>query len=349
MKTILFVDLNCSFGHNNINKIYIDKLEKAGYNVELAMTKSYFENLQLFDKKLYIELPEKYFYYNSKLMFRINQYLLLILIKNKCKNVSFEFVFFSFFEETSFYFSRFSEKSYLMVHGNAENLFNKFKYYFLSKISRRTVINFLVFSDDLKRLFNSKNIYNVIVSQHGCPKPLINSVIVKNQFKNFLRSINCIHNDDKFLFIPNANKFGNNFIYKLLLNIQFLDYINLNKINIIIKHQKIDVNSDRIYFIPNSINNNIYNSILLNSYVILLNYPDSFQYRVSGIFFECIANDKPMILSNITSFNSFNEVFNYNPYYNSIDEICVALNQLLMCENNFYKNKAILEPNLNEL
>lgn len=353
MKTILYIDLFCEFGHNNINKIYINKFINSGYIVHVAMKKSYFDTLALDKNLLIIELPEKYFITsNSKILSRINQIKLLWFIQSFINKNKYTFCFFSYFDEISFYLSGFKEKSFLMVHGNTENLYNKIKYFFLKKLSNIKKIYFLVFSNDFKNRFNQKKIYNVILSPHGIPEALqINQIDSTNDFNELLFDINCSPNDSKIVFIPNSNKFGNTFLNELLNDNYFLSFIKTNNLILIVKGNNINTSSDRVFFLPPYVEDKYFNALLLNCKIVLLNYPISFQHRVSGIFFECIANRKPLIVSNINSFVQYRNNFSYDPYYTDFQSLCERIKYLIQVDSKFnpYINLDSLDPNINNL
>ena len=79
---------------------------------------------------------------------------------------------------------------------------------------------------------------------------------------------------------------------------------------LIIKGSYINTISDRVFFLPLFIEERFFNAALSNCNVVLLNYPISFQYRVSGIFFDYIAKNKQLIVSNINSFFQYEKNFN---------------------------------------
>ena len=78
-----------------------------------------------------------------------------------------------------------------MVHGNTEHLQNHLKYFFLKKWSKRNIINFLVFSDEFRKLFHQKEIYNVIVSPHGFPQAIeVDKNKLISDFNELLSNLN---------------------------------------------------------------------------------------------------------------------------------------------------------------
>lgn len=353
MKKILFIDLFCEFGHNNINKIYIHKFLESGYEVHIAMKKSYFETLKIDKKIFHLELPERYFKNNdSKILNRFNQVRLLWFILNKTTSLEYSFYFFSYFDEIAFYISRFKRKSYLMVHGNTESLFSPVKYFFLKRLSRFNEIKFLVFLESFKQVFNTKGIHNVLVSSHGLPK--FQNTELENEkyyFNDIINNINCSYKQPKIIFIPNANKFGDTSINSLIYHKPFIDLIEKKNIIIILKCNPIFEALNRFFYLPPFVDDNRFKALLSNSDVVLLNYPTSFQFRVSGLFFECMTYNVPLVVPKIASFVQYSENFNYDPFYSNIDELVSSIDFLTSVKFNFfpYKDLKNIEPSIKEI
>lgn len=348
MKKILFVDTFCGYGHNNINKIYIKSFISQGFSVHVAMRKSYFITLDLNPELLILDFPDKYFSDNcSKLVSKINQFRLITFINFNTSQDQYDFYFFSYFDEIPFYFSGFRRNVILMVHGNTENLNSLVKRFFIKKISNIKNLRFIVFSEYFKIKFLEKNIYNVIVSPHGCPEPIIIEDKIKDSdLKELLTDLKCPHLSSKIIFVPNGKKFGDDSLDKLLSDNIFMEFITINNLILIVRGSYIHTLSDRVYFLPGYVEKCHYDSLLLNCSMIMLNYPTSFELRVSGIFFECIANNKAMVLSNVYAFNQFKTIFNYNPFYNNLSELIKTIKYLILVDDNFspYTNLNLLEP-----
>ncbi len=351
MKKILFIDLFCEYGHNNINKIYIKNLLQKGYVVEIAMQESYFNTLDLDVNLLKIKLPEKYFKLKqNRLIGRLNQVLLLKYISKNITKEKYDFLFFTYFEEISFYLSGISFKSYLMVHGNAESFDNFIKRFFLKKIGNMSNINFLIFTNHISKKFTHHKLSNFVVENHGIPNPITcDSSISKNHFKKLLeKNKHFLKPEYKYIFIPNSNKFGFNFLEELLSQDFFLKNIITNNIYILVKGGDVRCN-ENIIELPEYLNDDDFNSILINSNIIFLNYPKSFENRVSGLFFECISNNKILLLPRIHSFTEFQNYFNYDPFYDNCDNLFNKISKLLKLNDNPYNNKQNMNPKLSNL
>ena len=71
-------------------------------------------------------------------------------------------------------------------------------------------------------------------------------------------------------------------------------------------------------------------------------YDITFGYRVSGVFFECVANDKYVISNNIPTFSVYHD--NNQPFslINSLDDYLMALQSAIT--NNKHWNASKMDP-----
>ena len=353
MKKVLFIDLFCDFGHNNINRIYINKFLEEGYDVHVAMKKSYFETLGIDKELLHLELPESLFKNtNSKILYRFNQIRLLWYISEKTNNLDYSFYFFTYFDEIAFYLSWFRRSSYLMVHGNTESLYVPLKFFFLRRLSNIKEINFVVFLESFQKLFNLKGIDNVLVCSHGLP--VFEEFESKHEsylFNDLIKTINCPFTEPKIIFVPNANKFGDTSINDLINHQRFVELIEKNNIIVVLKGKPNSESRHRFFYLPPYVDETNFKALLKNSFVVLLNYPLSFQFRVSGLFFECMARNIPLVVTNISPFLHYSKNFNYNPYYGNLDELVSTIDFLTTVDSNFnpYKDLNAIEPSINKI
>lgn len=352
MKKILFIDMFCEYGHNNINKIYINKLINNGYNVHVAMQKKYYDSLGLDQNFPILVLPDVFFKHkNNKILGRFNQIRLLNYIENKTNKSKYDMFFFSFFEEISFYLSGFNCKSILMVHGNAESLDNFIKRFFIKKIAKLNNVKFLVFSNKINEKFNLNKIYNSIVELHGTPDKIkTDKSILKNNFQLLLANKNhAIKEFNKYIFIPNSNKFGFDFLDNLLHRNDFIKFLNRENIYFIIKKSADNFHNNNIIILSEYLSEFDFETILFNTNIVFLNYPKTFEYRVSGLFFECISNNKILLLPRINSFTEFTNNFNYDPFFEDYENIQVRIIELLKLGENLYNDLNDFKPKLENL
>jgi len=96
-----------------------------------------------------------------------------------------------------------------------------------------------------------------------------------------------------------------------------------------------------------------YEYLFLNSDIIIINYPKTFRNRTSGIFWECVANDKLCLLSDIKVFAGYGRFMKYVPFFNTIEEFMLKIFETLNLDEGLKKNpyldKGKLTPNFKEL
>ena len=325
-----------------------------GYELNYVVREKYIKELDISFEKVVWAIPEKYFNKSfGKLKDRVIQYKMLTYIKKNVSTTEYELLFFSFFEEISFAIANLKGNIVLMNHSNISGLTNSIKLYFLKKTSLRARI--LVFHESIKVRLSEFGINNVIVEPLGLPKAYpkdLNTVKIAEFLKIDDRLLS-----DKFkfkLFIPTASKYNNSFISEVTSNPVFLNFLKTNNILLIVKDKTIKASHKNLLVIDSFLSDDTYKSIFIISDMVLLHYPHNFEYKISAVLFECFANNKPILLSNIPSFKVFNEYFNYYPFYENQEQLIESINQLNQFlsssdKNLIYRNLDALNPTLNSI
>ena len=336
---VLYIDVICSDGHVAFNEIYISNLLKTGYEVKLILKKKCIKKLNLPDSLILFELPS-FLFYDFKKYGIINRLMMLIsfiYINFKIYKLKFSYVYVGGYEEISFYFSFFCKRTILINHNNIDGLNNRVKRYFFRKKSIKHKI--LVFNEKIKNYLIKIRINNLIVNSHGLPK-VFSSSINNWKYDSF----------DKVIFLPSSSSSDLKFVLELINNSLFLDFLNTNNILLIIKGNY-SIANPNIIVIDDFIDFEEYKSIFLKSDILLLPYPDSFRYRVSGVLHECLVNNKICLLSQIEAFESYSYHFTYNPFFRNIIELIERIEFLLKSDqfstNHSYVFLDELEPHFN--
>ena len=352
IKKILYIDLFSQYGHSNLNIVFISRFEKLGFELNYVLREGYINELGIDNEKVIWSIPEKFF--NSKfgkLYDRWIQYKMLVFIKNNINTTEYELLFFSFFEEISFAIVNLKGNIVMMNHSNVSGLNDRIKLFFLRKSS--LIGKILVFHESIKDRFLEFGIKNVIVEPLGLPKAINHPLNFKKIEELRKIDIRLVSEKLKF-FIPTASKYNNNFVNQLISNPIFLNYLNSKDILLIIKDKSIISESDNIVVIDSFLSVDTYNLIFMISDSIILHYPESFEFKVSAVLFECFSNLKPVLLSNISSFNIFKEHINYNPFYQDQDQLMESIDELIKLlispdKTFFFKNLYLLNPTLKSI
>ena len=277
---------------------------------------------------------------------------MLLYIKKNISILNYDLIFFSFFEEISFVFANLKGNIVLMNHSNVSGLKSYIKRFFLKKCNLNA--KFLVFHNSIKARFAEFGINNVIVEPLGLSQPYFK--IIDEQTLGQINKVYSRTFSENFKFrilIPSDSKYGSRLIANHILNEKFLNFLEKENILIIIKSNSINILNKNILQINPFLPDHIYKLFFNISDTIILDYPETFEYKVSAALFECFSNNKPVLLSSIKSFKIYNEYFNYNPYYLNTEQLINLIYELrlYLIDNNkkCYKNIENLNPNLNSI
>lgn len=351
MKTVLYIDTFSQFGHTNLNKVYLQEFRKKGCKISVIARSNYFKEIEVFEDEVLLRIPESYYFHTGSIQSRLLEIKILRFINKNVELKNFDIVFFSYFDEIAFYFSRLKGNLFFMNHSNVSGLENRIKRFFLKSISQRGTI--LVFHETIQDQFVKYGINNIIIEPLGLSLPYKNNILKNN---NILKDIDTRLIDDFFylkIFIPTLSKYGDNFLTNSLLDDSFKSLLEEKKILLIIKDKNLDIKHPNVCLLNNFINDEIYQAVFLKSDILILQYPKSFKFKVSASLLECFSNNKPCFISDIEAFRVFDVYFNYDPYYNSLTQLinliqiaCVNKDTIL---SHPYKKTSLLNPKLNSV
>lgn len=347
-KKMLYIDQLCLSGHINFNNIYIKALYDHEIIIDFALKFGYKNNLDLSTDSIVFPIPEKYFREtNSKILYRFNLYRILKYIISNINLDNYDFVLFSSFEEISLFLGQFKRPLILIHHNNLKSLDNTIKRYFYKIIINKNIN--IVFDQNIKNIFKSLGVKTTHVVKHGYPMKLDKSLYKCGSFLNEID----LNNFKNIVFAPSSSSGDRLFFLELLKDNIFQKFLHNNNILFIIKGD---------YQINNLNNIKVFNSFLLqveyeylflNSDIIIINYPKSFKYRTSGVFWECVANDKLCLLSKIDAFAGYGSFMKYEPFFNTKEEFMLKIIEVLNLDksiiNEPFVDKNKLKPNFKEL
>ena len=311
-KKILFVDHVSGLGHGNFNRIYIDALLAQGFDVKLALSKSLAAHME-YDENLYaVKIPD-FYTTHSPLWRRVRFFLQLLYMKMVVNVKPYDLIFFSAYDELMFSLFHFSKPIYVVNHGNVGGLSNRLKRTCLQRISSRCTQ--VVFNQYMKDEFLRHGITNVRVISHGCMPPFVLDIHVD------LSSISSKLNDGtcKVLFFPSDSSADIQFLQEILSNNTFLAYLQERNILLVVKSSKVHCQHHNVVVIKTYLSQSVYRALFLRSDIILIAYPISFVFRVSGVLFECLGNKKSVLIKNIPALKIYEDYFEESPYFEDLD------------------------------
>lgn len=321
-KKILIIDPISSIGHVNYNTIIINEIKKHNRNIYCIFKEDYDENL-FYNNKVILRIPNKY--YNNKQKYlqsiinRINQYKIYRYILKKIDIYKYDVVILTSYEEISLYYANINKKLYLINHNNLSNINNKIKIYYIKKISSLHIHVVLHKSYLIKYI--EYGINNVICINHGLKEKII---IDKNYHYDAIKKYRQYCNYDSIIFMPINNNTNIKIIEVLLNNKEFISYITINRILIVVKcgNNKIKIlKNDNILIITDYMTKSEYEYTFYMAKIVVLCYKNDFKYRISNVFLECAINNKICIMNDIQSFKIYHNNINYKSYYKDVKQL----------------------------
>lgn len=327
-RTALFVDYAYQKGHVNFNKIHIDALRADGYDVKIVLHRDIMKRLPYGKDDYALILPNLLKLRDGHAVInRISFILSLLLIRIIIRVRKFDKVVVSYCDEVTLGLLPLCRGMYIICHNNAASFDNKVKRYFMHRLSKHN--HFIVFNDEMTKPFKRQGINNVLVVSHGCVPPFTMKPDIQLPLN--------ISSYDKVVFHPSP-KPDVDFVTELMQNARLADFLRENNVLLILRNSPCCVcETSNIKFINEYLSQDQYQKLFLSSDVILLAYPPTFEYRVSGVSFECVANGKKMLIKANHAFDYCRDFLNYDPMFNDVGELCIKLDYLFHHPNAMCK------------
>lgn len=318
-RTVLFIDYAYQQGHVNFNKIHIDALRADGYDVKIVLHRDIMKRLPYREDDYALILPNLLKLRDGHaLINRISFILSLLLIKIVVRVRNFDNVVVSYCDEVTLGLLPLCRNMYIICHNNAASFKNNIKRYFMQRLSKHN--RFIVFNEEMSKPFRCQGINDVRVVSHGCVPPFTMKPDIQLPLN--------ISSYDKVIFHPSP-KPDVDFVKRLVLNASLNKFLHDSNTLLILRNMPCGVSeTSNIKFINEYLSQGQYQNLFLLSDVILLAYPPTFEYRVSGVSFECVANEKKMLIKANHAFDYCRDFLNYDPMFSDADELCVKLDYL---------------------
>lgn len=347
MRRILFIDPFSPDGHINLNSNFVKRLYELPLQIDFALKKGYAEKIGASPDNVKWEIPEKYFNENvGKVKARLNLLRILLGIRERFNLNQYDWVFLSSYEEMSLYFSGLRKKLVLVNHANVAYLDSPVKRYFIKQVAADS--RFVVFHEFIKQRAKQFGIRNCEVESIGLSLPYSQA----GDNENFLKGIDPRLIDSDFrhiVFVPTGVKYGDSFLADLLLNKSFTDFLNKNKILLVVKEKKLTIENKNIVLVKKFLTSEQYQTLFNRSDLILLSYPSSFRYRISAILFECFSNNKMCLLSDIEGFTAFKSHFKYDAFFSNQQQLMDRIALVLEMDKDIKKDPFVDLNKLNPL
>lgn len=325
-KKVLFIDYTYQKGHVNFNRIHIDAIRAAGYDVDLILHSDIAVNLEYPANDYILRLPHCLNQRDkSPILNRIVYIIILLWIKIKVFRFSkYSHVIVSSCDEPTLGLLPLCRNMYIMCH-NTASAYSRVKRFFLKRLARHNT--FLVFDEYMKKPLIDNGIKRVKIVSHGCVPPFkpYNEKSIPTKMKEF----------DKVIFHP-SSKADTSFVESLVTDNRLCDFLHKKNVLLVIHGKKKDEwnLSGNICFLTGFMPNDEYQAVFQKSDVILLAYPSSFQNQVSGVSFECVANRKNILIREHPALTYCRDFYNYDPIFSSNEALLKKLEMLISNDSN---------------
>lgn len=306
------------YGHINFDRIQISALKSSGYDVRLIMHYNIAKQL-MFPLSDYELIIPKYLGINSDnpILNRLLYILILLYIKVKVRINSFDKTIVSNLDEITLGIVPLSKKMYIFSHSNSNDFNFKIKKIFLKRLSKNN--NIIVFNELMKEPYISNGIQKIFVISHGCLPPF--------KFLEYHLPID-ISKFNFIVFHP-STKIDETFKHELRTNVTLHHFLTKNNFALIVRDQDLVVNKcNNIIIIRDYLATEQYQALFVASDVILLVYPDTFKYKVSGISYEAFANNKKLLIYKNPALDYCIDYYNYDPMFLTIEQLCTKIEYL---------------------
>lgn len=304
---ILVVDYLSYPGHKRFNKIHIDALEKLGHDLFFVGKKDQFPDYC--QPRLLCVPPERFF---KTLPFqsvssRLQNIFCLKWIYSQILEHDYDLILFPTYDIVSLFFSPFKSKCLVINHNNVSQLNSRVKVWLTRHLS--PMVNHVTLDSlSQNRLLEIAPKAKVFMIPHGFDSPTCDTS------KPAWLDCGC------FFFCPVNRNFNSEDIKTIFQDSSLEKVLAENGCRIYIKNFCGLEESFVLRTIPTNVPQKEYDYMIQNAKAVILPYSSSFRYRVSGIFFECVAANTTVIVPNIESFKQYS---NFNVVYYSDAETFV--------------------------
>ena len=295
---ILVVDSFSDLGHNQFNSIQIRTLNHLGNSVYLVGKKNHFpSDVERIAQKVYC-IPNCLFNRDIKNSFgsfwdAIWEVIRLLYIRLFIYKKRFDYILFLRYNPLVHFLFYTSKTCFLFNHYSATELTNPLKRFCVLLCPNNFI--HLALNDYIKgyiqKMLPNRQVFTV---QHGLLEPFVLD-----------GTCSYVNPNDKFVFCSATSSCDNELLSNIVESQDVVSYLETNNISLIIKSKLAFKECAVIKPISGFISNEDYKYLISKSLCVFLPYDKSFGYRVSGVFFECVANNTFVLASNIPAFNTY--------------------------------------------
>lgn len=304
---LLYIDPFSFEGHVNFNKIHIEALRRCGFEPDFVFKEGY--GSLLGEGNVVYEYPERLYNHDSGNKWRRSQYCILRDIMRHVDMGSYDRILLSAYETFSVLLTGFPA-SYLVNHDNIQS--NRIKLWGIRALAKKHVhIALLRQSLDLLKGMGCNASYFV---NHG----LIESYPAEPREGGAQITI----------FSPSAESSDEEFINEMILDDSLNGILEKRNVRISVRSNNLRSGRKNIEILSRRLSDDEYRKKFMASDYILIAYPESFEYRVSGVLMEALACGKRILVRDIPAMREFRDLIGTDNYFGSVRELAECISRL---------------------
>lgn len=343
MKKVLYIDYLTKNGHVLFNRIQLQALlSQTEVDIDLVVRDSFEPYQDLRITPLFV-LSSKY-YFSGRWGSRLCTIWVQLWIYLKVKFELYDFIIISSYDALTFWMMpTIHGKIFIFNHNNIARFDNKLEKWCAMQIPKN--VTHLVFNDYMKRRMLELGFDKVEVIQHGFESKEKETNLLSSKYLNEVFS--------KVIFIPSSNSSDAKLIQTLINTSKMQEELMKHNAVLILKGKYDQPFTKNVKVIDGWLMKEEYDYLFIRADLILSLYHDNFNYRVSGVLFECIANNKRCLLKDTPNFRTYQCYMKYDAYTpNDIDSTINSIFRLLNQSSNdfnLYTDVEKLQPQWTDL
>ncbi len=314
---LLLIDYLSPQGHLNFDMIHVKALLSLGHELCLVGREGQFNEAKNKSGVSIIDIPPQYFrdFRCPKLSVRVHGIQCLFWIKRNININYYDRVIFLTYDILSLSLLRLNTNVFLINHNNVDQLDNSIKL-FLTKRLPHNYIHIVLNEYMEKRLKSLLPDSTIHLVPHGFLPPSLtqNKPLEVNE-------------SERFVFCPVNRNYNTELMSDILSSSSFHSFLKKNNVVLYVKQQlksEQDGNIKTVGFLDDA----EYNYMISNALAVLLPYGDDFKYRCSGIVYECIARNTPVIATNRDALAIYKNRINID-YFDTVENLIIAIKKYI--------------------
>lgn len=296
---ILVIDYLSPEGHKNFDQIHIKALLELGHNLHLVGKRNQFVAFENQDEIKITSFPQWVF---KTLPFKPLSERAMGVIRLKwlfghLEEKKYDVIILLSYDVLSLFLFKFKKKLFLINHNNTSQIYESRIKLFLTKHLPTNYIHIALnetMKEGLETILPQKK---VVYVPHGYAEKS-----AKEEKPFFIKE------GERFIFCPVNNNYDKELLSKVLNSNAVRDYlIKENLVLYVKKNIEYSGGSEPILRITSYLTTEEYNYMLNNALAVILPYGQLFKYRCSGIFFECMAKETPIVATKIPDMIAYSD------------------------------------------